>query len=107
MGVELELLYFDDCPHWREADRLLSVLAAERPDLEVTRQRISSDDEAKRLGFHGSPSIHVGGVDLFEPGPGALPGLTCRMYVTPNGLAGTPTIHQLRDALDSVDHHRW
>jgi len=96
--MDVSLLYFDDCPNWKIADRRLAVIAAERPDVVVTRHRVETMAEAERLGFHGSPSILIDGVDVFaEPGAGV--GLSCRVYRTPAGLAGTPTMEQLRAAL--------
>ncbi|HXH78738.1 hypothetical protein [Nocardioides sp.] len=63
---------------------------------------VDTIEEAERVGFHGSPSILVDGVDAFaEPGDGV--GLSCRIYRTPDGLAGAPTIEQLRAALVSQD----
>ena len=47
---------------------------------------------------HGSPSIQVDGVDLFAA-PDAAVGLACRVYPTPDGPAGAPTVEQLRAAL--------
>ena len=55
-------------------------------------------EEAERVGFHGSPSILVDGVDVFaEPDAGV--GLSCRVFRTPDGLAGAPTLEQLRAAV--------
>ena len=99
--MDITLLYFDDCPNWRIADERLSVIAAERADLQVTRHLVDTPEEAERVGFHGSPSILVDGVDLFaEPDAGV--GLSCRVYRTPDGLAGAPTVEQLRAALADV-----
>jgi hypothetical protein len=43
----------------------------------------------------------VDGVDVFaEPDAGV--GLSCRVYRTPDGLAGAPTMEQLRAALADV-----
>ena len=96
--MDVSLLYFDDCPNWKVTDQRLAAIAAERPDVVVTRHRVETMEEAERLGFHGSPSILVDGVDVFaEPGAGV--GLSCRVYRTPGGLAGAPTMEQLRDAL--------
>lgn len=100
--MEISLLYFDDCPNWKVADRRLAAIASERPDVVVTRHRVETMEEAERLGFHGSPSIVVDGVDVFaEPGAGV--GLSCRVYRTPEGLAGAPTKDQLRAALGVKD----
>ncbi len=97
--MQITLLYFDGCPHWEIADRRLAQLASERPDIHVTRQRVESADEAERIAFHGSPSILVDGVDAFSA-PGAPVGLTCRLYTTPEGPAGAPTLDQLRALVD-------
>jgi hypothetical protein len=96
--MDVSLLYFDDCPNWKVADQRLAAIAAEHPDVVVTRHRVETVEEAERLGFHGSPSILVDGVDVFaEPGSGV--GLSCRVYRTLDGLTGSPTIEQLRAAL--------
>lgn len=96
--MDVTLLYFDDCPNWKVADQRLSAIAADRADVMVTRLRVETVEEAERVGFHGSPSILVDGVDVFaEPGAGV--GLSCRVYRTPDGLAGAPTVEQLRVAL--------
>jgi protein-disulfide isomerase len=80
--MDITLLYFDDCPNWRVAV-------------------VDTLEEAERVGFHGSPSILVDGVDVFaEPDAGV--GLSCRVYRTPEGLAGAPTMEQLRAALADV-----
>jgi hypothetical protein len=99
--MDITLLYFDDCPNWRVADERLAEIAAERADLKVTRHLVETLEEAERVGFHGSPSILVDGVDVFaEPDAGV--GLSCRVYRTPDGLAGAPTVEQLRAALADV-----
>lgn len=96
--MDVTLLYFDDCPNWKIADQRLAAIAAGRADVTVTRHRVETIEEAERLGFHGSPSILVDGVDVFaEPGAGV--GLSCRVYRTPDSLAGAPTLEQLRVAL--------
>jgi hypothetical protein len=96
--MDVCLLYFDDCPNWKFADQRLAAIAAERPDVAVTRHRVETAEEAERSGFHGSPSILVDGVDLFaEPdaGSGCRVGSTARR----TAWAGAPTMEQLRDAL--------
>lgn len=99
--MKVTLRYFDDCPNWRIAAAHLGQLGDERGDLEVVHERVESDDEAQRLDFHGSPTVLVDGVDLFGR-PDGPAGMSCRMYVTPDGLAGSPTLEQLRAALDQA-----
>jgi len=93
--------YFDGCPHWRSAyDLLVRALAAEGLDTEPRLERVDTDEDAQRLDFVGSPTILVGGHDPFR-GIDVTPGLSCRIFQTPEGLAATPTFEQLREALRS------
>ncbi|KQU67404.1 hypothetical protein [Phycicoccus sp. Root101] len=96
--MDVSLLYFDDCPNWTLAHERLAAIAAQRPDMVLTLHRVETVEEAERVGFHGSPSILVDGVDVFaEPGAGV--GLSCRVFRTPDGLAGAPTMDQLKAKL--------
>jgi len=97
-GMDVALLYFEDCPNWKVADERLSAIAAERADIRLTRHLVVTPAEAERTGFHGSPSILVDGVDVFAE-PGSEVGLSCRRYLTPNGYEGAPTLEQLRVVL--------
>ena len=96
--MDITLLYFEDCPNWKVADERLTALAAERPDIRVTRHLVDSEEEAERTRFHGSPSIQVDGVDVFADLDAEV-GLSCRRYLTPDGYEGAPTLDQLRAAL--------
>ncbi len=93
--MDIALLYFDGCPSWKVADERLRAIAADRPDITVRHHRVDTVEEADRVGFHGSPSILVDGVDVFA-GAGAGVGLSCRLYQTPDGPAGAPSVDQLR-----------
>ena len=95
--MRVELRYFDDCPNWRTADRHLRALASEL-DLDLTHRLVETPEDAEALGFRGSPSIVIDDVDLFAVGPQPV-GLSCRIYETPDGPAGSPTVEQLRAAL--------
>ena len=96
--MDVTLLYFDGCPNWITADANLRALSAELPHLAVTRRRVETPEEAVRIGFRGSPTILVNGADLFAH-PNAPVGLACRVYESPDGPAGSPTVDQLREAL--------
>lgn len=96
--MNIDLLYLDACPNWMIADERLSAIAVERPDLTVHHHLVDSVEEAERWGFHGSPSILLDGHDPFA-GPDAGVGLSCRVYQTPDGPAGAPTLKQLRAAI--------
>ena len=96
--MDVTLLYFDDCPNWLVANDRLDTLLAEHPEMSITRYVVATPEEAERTGFRGSPSILVNGVDPFAD-PDDPVGLTCRIYQTPDGPAGSPTVDQLRAAL--------
>lgn len=98
--MDIALLYFDSCPNWKIADERLATIAAERSDITVTRHLVESIEDAERLRFHGSPSILVDGVDAFaDADADTAVGLSCRVYQTPDGPAGSPTLEQLQAAL--------
>lgn len=94
----MTLLYFEDCPNWLVADKNLQTLAAEDSRITVERRIVDTIEDAEATRFRGSPSVIVDGVDLFAD-PDAPVGLSCRIYQTPDGLAGSPTLQQLRAAM--------
>lgn len=96
--MDVTLLYFDDCPNWMQTSGHLDTLAVEFPDVTLSRRPVETSEEAERIGFGGSPSILIDGVDAFAPRDAPI-GLSCRMYQTPDGPAGSPTLEQLRAAL--------
>lgn len=93
--MDVTLLYFEGCPNWKVADERLAKVAAERSDITLTCRQVRTIEEAERVGFHGSPSIVVNGVDAFADADAGI-GLACRVYATPDGPAGAPTLEQLR-----------
>lgn len=95
--MNISLLYFDGCPNWRQTDADLASLATE-VDFTVTYQTVATIEDAERWQFRGSPTVLIDGTDPFAQ-PEDAPGLACRIYQTPDGVAGTPTIDMLRSAL--------
>ncbi|WP_024285083.1 alkylmercury lyase [Cellulomonas sp. KRMCY2] len=97
--MRIQLLYFDECPSWQVADaRLREALAAVGNTTDVERVLVTTADAAESWGFHGSPSVLVDGEDPFAE-PGAPVGLSCRLYRTPAGVSGSPTVGQLVEVL--------
>ena len=64
----------------------------------IERRRVETIEDAEATGFRGSPSIMVDGVDLFAHADIPV-GLSCRLYQTADGFAGSPTLDQLRDVI--------
>ncbi|MDD2818181.1 MAG: thioredoxin family protein [Candidatus Nanopelagicales bacterium] len=90
------LQYFDSCPNWIQAEALLLEALAITGNVGVILelQRVETNADALRMGFIGSPSILINGLDPFAVGD-AQPGLSCRLYQTPKGLRGSPTLEQI------------
>ncbi|MDE0805038.1 MAG: thioredoxin family protein [Acidimicrobiales bacterium] len=95
--MRIELQYFDDCPNWKVAhERLVSL--AEGVGAEVVLRQVTTPEAAEAAGFRGSPTILVDGRDPFAIGDESF-GLACRVFQTPHGPAGSPTVTQLEAAL--------
>jgi len=99
-SLRVTIRYFDGCPHWRILyDRLRQVLREDGlTDVELVLQQVETPEDAERLRFVGSPTILIDGRDPFGGAEEGF-GLSCRVYTTPDGLAGSPTPDQLRAAL--------
>ena len=100
-AMEITLQYFNGCPNWMVAAERLALIAQDRTDLTVTHLQVETPEDAEATGFRGSPSILLNGADLF-PDPATSVGLSCRLYLTPNGVAGAPTLEQLRAAITAT-----
>ena len=99
--MDIEFLYLEVCPSYPEARRLLGEVLAERGlDTTVQVREVTSQDEAEKLGFPGSPTIRVNGRDVDPVGASARPALMCRIYRKPDGgVSPVPTREQLEAAL--------
>ena len=98
--MRIDFLYWRECPSHPEALELLhEVLAARSVEAEVVEHEVTSDDEARRLSFPGSPTIRVDGRDVDPKGANARPALTCRIYHLPDGrVSPVPSRAQLEEA---------
>lgn len=101
--MTVTLLYFPGCPNWRTAEaNLHSALAEVGVEATVQRRVVDTLEDAERQGFPGSPTVLIDGRDPFAE-PTAVPALSCRVYRTDAGIAGAPTVAQLRSALAHAD----
>lgn len=97
--MQVELLYFDGCPNWQEPEqRLREAMVTAGCDVPVEHVHVTTAEQAERLSFRGSPTVLVDGVDPFAD-PDDPVGLSCRVFRTPEGLRGAPTVQQLVEAL--------
>jgi hypothetical protein len=98
----IELLFWDGCSsHPRALEDLRAALEElGHGDVPVTVTEVADDDAAAALGFVGSPTIRVDGVDPFPPGDDEPPGLACRVYRLADGrFSPTPDPEALRTTL--------
>lgn len=94
-------MHVPECPGAEALESRLAPLLAARPDIQVVRRVVTTEDEARRLGMTGSPTILAEGADLFAR-PGQEPSLSCRLYPDEHGhLGSAPTTVQLREALSA------
>lgn len=98
--MDVRLLYFDGCPHVALAEeRLRTALSTLGRDADkVTHGLVATAEEAEMYGFIGSPTVLVNGRDPFAQGDEQV-ALACRVFRTPAGLAGAPTVEQLVEVL--------
>ncbi len=100
--MRIELLYFDGCPSWQPAlANLKAALDVEGLQATIETVEIRDDVQARAERFLGSPSFRVEGQDLW-PEDRTEYALDCRVYHTPAGLRGWPTVDMLRERLRCV-----
>lgn len=95
--MKVDFLYFEGCPNHQPAvDRLRRVLAELGMDVGVEEVKVATQADAQRLGFLGSPTIQVDGVDIEPDSRNRTDyGLSCRLY----GGEGLPSREMLVRAL--------
>ena len=88
----IEIVYFEGCPNHRGLeDRVRALLAESGVEMPISLRRIDSDEQAADERFLGSPTIRVNGLDVDPTADGRDSyGLMCRVYVTDDGVRGTP-----------------
>jgi hypothetical protein len=104
--VEVELFWWEGCPSTEEAlATLRDVLAAEGLDPEAVRLReVRSDEDAARVGFVGSPTIRIDGVEV-APSEDEPAGLNCRIYRLRDGrVSPTPDPEDIREVIRRPQH---
>ena len=97
----MSLLSIEGCPNVPVADARLAeaLLRAGLQHLRVEHVLVTSHEQAQALGFRGSPTVLIDGVDPFAGDAPAAFGLTCRVYRTGSGLNGAPSVEALTAAL--------
>jgi hypothetical protein len=97
----VELLFWDGCPSHPEAlDQLDRILREEGIRTSVELVEVTSDEQAQRERFPGSPTIRINGQDVIPPGDTEPFSLTCRVYRSRDGrVTPVPDPEDLREAV--------
>jgi hypothetical protein len=98
-NMKVEMLYFDDCPSWKNALEILEVsLKKMGLSQAVALILVETQEGAVENEFTGSPMIRVNGLDIFPTGQTNY-ALGCRVYQTPEGIKGWPTEEMIIEKL--------
>ena len=98
--MDVRVLYLEGCASWRTAaERLRQALALHgSPDTPIKSVQLGVDAVGDNPGWGGSPTILVDDQDLFPIA--TIPvAPVCRLYSTPTGMAGSPTVEAMVGAL--------
>jgi hypothetical protein len=98
----IELLYFDGCPFWQEGIKNLeTALKLEGLKAEISLVKIEDNSHAQQQKFLGSPSFRINGKDLWAEERTHY-SLNCRVYQTPQGMRGAPSVEMLQEKLRAL-----
>lgn len=99
--MKVEIFYFAGCPnHVPTAERVRALLEQEGVRAEVEEIEVRTPEQAEALGFLGSPSVRVDGVDVEPEARGVKTfGFGCRTYVEEGRRVGVPSAAMVQDAI--------
>jgi copper chaperone CopZ len=99
--MKIEILYFDECPNYgATVERVKDALREEHQAAEVLQVNVGDDATAQSLGFLGSPTVRINGIDI-EPSARLSKqfGLMCRTYADKAKRVGIPPLDLIQAAL--------
>lgn len=98
--MEIELLYFRECPHYEKAIQYVYEAMLElHISAEVKGIEVQSDADAISQKFLGSPSVRINGKDIEFPSNASHQySLRCRLYHGKDGISGYPPKEMLLTA---------
>ncbi len=97
--MQIDLLYFDGCPSWQAGlENLRTALQREGIPAEIRLVQVEDEAQATAEKFLGSPSFQMNGQDWW-PDERTNYHLSCRIYRTPAGMRGAPSVEMLQEKL--------
>ena len=103
--MHIEILYFEGCPNHEPAlQRVQELLKEAGLSAEISQVQVNDQAAAGAIGFLGSPSVRVNGLDV-EPTARTAHGfgMMCRTYFSAAGREGMPSREMIRRALREAE----
>lgn len=99
--MKVEVQYINGCPnHWATVELIRQVMGELAVNAELLETEIA-DFENAHIGFLGSPTVRVNGLDVEPAAWGSSPaGYGCRSYANGSKRQGFPSAQMIRDAID-------
>jgi hypothetical protein len=100
--MRVEVLYFEGCPnHALTVERVRAELLSHGLPKEIEEVEIHNQAEAEALGFLGSPSVRINGLDIEREARNLKSfGMSCRTYLEGAVRSGLPSNELIRRALN-------
>ncbi len=100
--MKVEVLYFEGCPnHAPTVDRVREELQSDGLPKEIREVEVRTQAEAEALGFLGSPTVRIDGLDIEREARNLTNyGMSCRTYLEGRVRSGLPSPDLIRRALD-------
>jgi hypothetical protein len=99
--MRIEVFYFEGCPsHAPVMQTIQQILGEENLQAEVREIGVPDEKAAREIGFRGSPTIRVEGLDIETKTHATSDfGLCCRMYPSDEGVRALPPADMIREAV--------
>jgi len=100
--MRVEVLYFEGCPNLAPTvERVRAELLSQGVTEEIEGVKIHNQAEAEALGFLGSPSVRINGLDIEREARNLKSfGMSCRTYLEGTVRSGLPSSDMIRRALN-------
>lgn len=102
--TQIKILYFPDCPIYKELDKLVKEVMKElNIDADLELINIQTKEEAEKYHFTGSPGLRINGEDI-DPLTKVAPVVlkSCKIYRTEEGMKMIPTKKMIREAIEKA-----
>lgn len=105
-SMEIRLLTFDGCPSAKPAQELIEAVVTEFGiEARIIHIRATSQTDAEKYHFLGSPTIQVNGKDIERSRRSDKALFGCRIYTSNATQTGVPPREMLVQAISEADNN--